>query len=249
MWPRQHLPGKDPTPLAPIILRDCEAFSALGVEGWGVARSRVWPEWSPCGALGVGCHQGGGIPLNERIGELLVQARTCCQRSSCSQAQREGCRVQGRTARRRTSPSSGSSKRPSSPTSSPSSMACLRSISTTSTSIPRWSQLMPEDVAMKHNVVPVNRAGSTLILATAIPRISLPSTTSSSSPATTSSPSWPRKRRSSASHREVLRAGGRARRGHGGLRRLGHRRSSRRGRDRRRPSSAARPRTRRSSSS
>jgi len=34
---------------------------------------------------------------------------------------------------------------------------------------PEVSQLIPEDVAMKHNVVPVNRAGSTLILATADP--------------------------------------------------------------------------------
>jgi len=34
---------------------------------------------------------------------------------------------------------------------------------------PEVTQLIPEDVAIKHNVVPVNRAGSTLILATADP--------------------------------------------------------------------------------
>ena len=34
---------------------------------------------------------------------------------------------------------------------------------------PEVTQLIPEDVATKHNVVPVNRAGSTLILATADP--------------------------------------------------------------------------------
>ncbi|MFT5695059.1 MAG: type IV pilus assembly protein PilB [Myxococcota bacterium] len=34
---------------------------------------------------------------------------------------------------------------------------------------PEVTQLIPEDVAVKHNVVPVNRAGSTLILATADP--------------------------------------------------------------------------------
>jgi type IV pilus assembly protein PilB len=34
---------------------------------------------------------------------------------------------------------------------------------------PEVVQLIPEDVATKHNVVPVNRAGSTLILATADP--------------------------------------------------------------------------------
>jgi type IV pilus assembly protein PilB len=108
----------------------------------------------------------GGVPLNERIGELLVKENLLsseqllkAREEAASQGKRLGAQITALGFMDENELTEFVAKQYGVP-----------SINLEDFSIePEVLALIPEEVATKHNVVPVNRAGSTLILATADP--------------------------------------------------------------------------------